>query len=205
MCYTGYGKLLWTRNWDGESIWPWWIQHPEKVPLSGTKNGRMVGINLDQTLSRKGRSSVSLKDRSDCWPADLGPFNWPHASSWVSFASVGPIPEQLARTGSGEMARVACTLRGKRLEGGVLYSRKHGGHHGESNVYQPGQWLDGGVLYSRVAWTRSGLEKPGGELTYARVKCYIYRVVGDPQLSINRFGSPLLLGYEDWITALHRR
>jgi hypothetical protein len=43
-----------------------------------------------------------------------------------------------------------------------------------------------------------------GELTYARVKCYICRVVGDPQLSINRFGSPLLLGYEDWITALHR-
>jgi hypothetical protein len=44
-----------------------------------------------------------------------------------------------------------------------------------------------------------------GELTYARVKCYICRVVGDPQLGINRFGSPLLLGYEDWITALHRR
>jgi hypothetical protein len=51
---------------------------------------------------------VSIKDRSDCWPADLGPFNWPHASSWVSLASVGPIPEQLARTGSGEMARVTC-------------------------------------------------------------------------------------------------
>jgi hypothetical protein len=47
------------------------------------------------------------------------------------------------------MARVACTLRGKRLEGGVLYSWKHGGHHGESNVYQPGQRLEGGVLYSR--------------------------------------------------------
>jgi hypothetical protein len=111
----------------------------------------MVGINLDQMLSRKGRPFVSLKDCSDCWPVDLGPFNWPHASSWVSFASVGPIPEQLTRTGSGEMARVACTLRGKRLEGGVLYSRKHGGHHGESNVYQLGQWLDGGVLCSRVA------------------------------------------------------
>jgi hypothetical protein len=94
---------------------------------------------------------VSLKDRSDCWPVDLGPFNWPHASSCVSFASVGPIPEQLARTGSVEMARVACTLRGKRLEGVVLYSQKHGGHHGESNVYQPGQRLDGGVLCSRVA------------------------------------------------------
>ena len=102
----------------------------------------MVGINLDQTLSRKGRPSVSLKDRTESRLADLGPFNWPHASSWVSFASVGPIPEQLARTGSGEMARVACTLRGKRLEGGVLYSRKHGGHHGESNVYQLGQRLD---------------------------------------------------------------
>ena len=42
-----------------------------------------------------------------------------------------------------------------------------------------------------------------GELTYARVKCYICRVIGDPQLGINRFGSPLLLGHEDLITDLH--
>jgi hypothetical protein len=47
----------------------------KKVPLPGTKNGKMVGINLDQTLSRKGRPSVSLKDHSDCWPADLRLFN----------------------------------------------------------------------------------------------------------------------------------
>jgi hypothetical protein len=59
-------------------------------------------------LSRKGRPSVSIKDRSDCWPTDLGPFNCSYASSWVSLASVGPIPEQLARTRSGEMARVTC-------------------------------------------------------------------------------------------------
>jgi hypothetical protein len=69
--------------------------------------GRKI-IRWDQMLSRKGRPSVSIKDRSDCWPADLGPFNWPHASSWVSLASAGPIPEQLACTGSGEMARVTC-------------------------------------------------------------------------------------------------
>jgi hypothetical protein len=50
------------------------------------------------------------------------------------------------------MARVACTLRGKRLDGGVS------------------------VL--------SVDENPGGELTYARVKCYICHVIGDPQLSI---------------------
>jgi hypothetical protein len=37
-----------------------------------------------------------------------------------------------------------------------------------------------------------------------RVAGSICRVVGDPQLGINRFRSPLLLGYEDWITALHR-
>ena len=49
----------------------------------------------------------------------------------------------------------------------------------------------------------SGIEKPGGELTYARVKCYICRMDGDPQLGINRFESPLLLGYEDSFTALH--
>jgi hypothetical protein len=58
-------------------------------------------------------------------------------------------------------------------------------------------------LCSRLACTRSGLEKPGGELTYARVKCYICRVVGDPQLGINRIRSPLLLGHEDLVTAIH--
>jgi hypothetical protein len=51
--------------------------------------------------------------------------------------------------------------------------------------------------------THSGLEKPGCDLTYARVKCYICRVVRDPQLGINRFGLPLLLGYEDLVTNLH--
>jgi hypothetical protein len=61
---------------------------------------------------------------------------------------------------------------------------------GESIVYPPGKRLDGGVLSSRLAGTRSGLEKPRCELTYVRVKCYICRVVGDPQLGINRFGSP---------------
>jgi hypothetical protein len=75
------------------------------------------------------------------------------------------------------MARVACTLRGKRL--------------------------DGGVSVLSIGVNRSGLEKPSGELTYARVKCYICRVVGDPQLGINRFGSPLLLGHEDLVTDLH--
>ena len=65
-------------------------------------------LNLDRTLSRKGRPFVSFKDYNESRLADLGPFNWPHASSWVSLASVGPIPEQLARTGSWEMARVTC-------------------------------------------------------------------------------------------------
>jgi hypothetical protein len=69
------------------------------------------------------------------------------------------------------MARVACTLRGKRLDGGVSV-------------------LSIGV---NPVWSL----KPGGELTYARVKCYICRVIGDPQLSINRFESPLLLGVFD--------
>jgi hypothetical protein len=66
-------------------------------------------LNWEQKLSRKGRPFVSFKDRNDCWPANLGPFKWPHASSWVSFASVGPIPKQIARTGSGEKAGVTCT------------------------------------------------------------------------------------------------
>jgi hypothetical protein len=75
---------------------------------------------------------------------------------------------------------------------------------GESIVYPPDNRLDGGVLSSRLAGTRSGLEKPGCELTYIRGECYICRVVGDPLLGINRFRSSLLLGYEDWITTMHR-
>jgi hypothetical protein len=59
-------------------------------------------------LSRKGCPSVSFEECNDCWPADLAPFKRPHASSWVSFASVRPIPEQLAQTGSGDMAEVTC-------------------------------------------------------------------------------------------------
>jgi hypothetical protein len=51
---------------------------------------------------------VSLKEHNEIRLADLGPFNWPHASSWVSLASAGPIPERSARNGSGEMARVSC-------------------------------------------------------------------------------------------------
>jgi hypothetical protein len=54
---------------------------------------------------------------------------------------------------------------------------------GESSLYplwqEAGRWGD---LYSRVAGTRSGLEKPGCRLAYARVECYICRVVRDPQL-----------------------
>jgi hypothetical protein len=56
-------------------------------------------------------------------------------------------------------------------------------------VYPPGMRLDGGVLRSRLEGTHYGLEKPVGELTYARVKYYICHVVGNPQLGINRFGS----------------
>jgi hypothetical protein len=63
--------------------------------------------------------------------------------------------------------------------------------------------MDGGVYVLSVGVNPVGLKKPGGELTYARVKCYICRVIGDPQLSINQFGSPLLLGYEDLVTDLH--
>jgi hypothetical protein len=59
-------------------------------------------------------------------------------------------------------------------------------------------------MCSRVAGNRSSVENPGCELTYARDMCYICRVVGDPQLGINRSESSLLLRYEDLVTALHR-
>jgi hypothetical protein len=60
-----------------------------------------------------------IKDYRECRPAYRGPFKWSHASSWVSFALGRLITERPTRDGSGEMARVACTLRGKRLDGGV--------------------------------------------------------------------------------------
>jgi hypothetical protein len=37
--------------------------------------------------------SESIKDLVDVGFADRGPFNWSHASSWVSFASGRLIPE----------------------------------------------------------------------------------------------------------------
>jgi hypothetical protein len=51
---------------------------------------------------------VSIKNRNESRLADLGRFNWSHASSWVSLASARPIPERSACNGSGEMARVSC-------------------------------------------------------------------------------------------------
>jgi hypothetical protein len=54
-------------------------------------------------------------------------------------------------------------------------------------MYPPSKRLDGRVLCSQVVGTYSSLEKPRCELPYARVKCYICRVVGDPHLGINRF------------------
>jgi hypothetical protein len=65
-------------------------------------------------------SSESLKDQVDVGLMVEDLFNWPHASLWISFASVGPIPERPPCNGSGEMARVACTLCGKRLDDGVF-------------------------------------------------------------------------------------
>ena len=62
-----------------------------------------------------------------------------------------------------------------------------------------------GVVRSRVARTCSCGGGSMGRVDMCKtVKGGICRVVGDPQLGINRFGSPLLLGYEDWITTLHR-
>jgi hypothetical protein len=108
---------------------------------------------------------VSIKDRIDCWPADLGPFIWPHTSSWVSLNPAISYMKRQSRTGSGEMTRVTRTLLAKdRLKG---------------------------VVCSRVARTCSC---DGGSVGMVdmckRVKGSICRVVGDPQLGINRFGSP---------------
>jgi hypothetical protein len=69
---------------------------------------------------------------------------------------------------------------------------------GESGTYPPGKGPPkrGGVLSGGA-----DLSCDGGSVGMAdmckRVKGSICRVVGDPQLGINRFVSPLLLGYED--------
>jgi hypothetical protein len=64
--------------------------------------------------------SKSIKERTDVglMIEDLLTGHMP-ASSWVSFASSRLIPQRPTHNGSGEMARAACTLRGKRLDGGV--------------------------------------------------------------------------------------
>jgi hypothetical protein len=126
-------KMMLHMGWEvfKEKTW-WWIHHGrdgfnilKDVPLSGTK--LWVVNDKDETgrvtcTRRKSRCSVSvLVDQGlcPCGPANRGPFNWPYVSSWISFDSVGPILERPPHNGSGEMARVACTLCGKRLDGGV--------------------------------------------------------------------------------------
>jgi hypothetical protein len=53
-------------------------------------------------------------------------------------------------------------------------------------------------LCSRLASTQSGLMKPDGELTYARVKCYICHVIGDPQLGIIDSDHRYFLDMKTW-------
>jgi hypothetical protein len=52
---------------------------------------------------------MSIKDYTDCCPTDLGPFIWPHTSSWVSLNPAIPYVKRQSRNGSAEMARVVCT------------------------------------------------------------------------------------------------
>ena len=63
---------------------------------------------------------------------------------------------RLTRTGSGEMARVVCTLQVSEL--------------------------DGGVLCSRVAGPRSRMEDPGKSSHMRALSGCICRVIGKPQL-----------------------
>jgi hypothetical protein len=105
--------------------WPWWVQHLKRC-TSVRYQSLVINDNYETEqvtcTRRNSRCSVSIwvaYGPSRCRLADRGSFNWPHASSWVSFASVGPIQESPPCNGSGEMAIVASTLRGKRLDGGV--------------------------------------------------------------------------------------
>jgi hypothetical protein len=63
--------------------------------------------------------SESIKDRADVGLMIENLLTSHMPRHQVSFASGRLIPERPTRNGSGEMARVACTLRGKRLDSGV--------------------------------------------------------------------------------------
>jgi hypothetical protein len=60
-------------------------------------------------LSWRGRPSLSIKDNTDGRLIDLGPFIWPHTSSWVSLNPATTYVKRQSRTGSGKMAGEACT------------------------------------------------------------------------------------------------
>jgi hypothetical protein len=55
--------------------------NPQEVLKSG------LGLGTGDVLPRL------IKDYTECRLADRGPFNWSHASSWVTFASGRLIPE----------------------------------------------------------------------------------------------------------------
>jgi hypothetical protein len=63
--------------------------------------------------------SESIKDHVNVGLLTEDPLTGHIRLSWVNFASGRLIPERPTRNESGEMERVACTLCGKRLDGGL--------------------------------------------------------------------------------------
>jgi hypothetical protein len=63
-------------------------------------------------LSRQGRPSVLIKDRIIDWPVVVETLQLANTLVWdrVSLISAIPYVKRQSRTGSGEMAGVACTL-----------------------------------------------------------------------------------------------
>jgi hypothetical protein len=108
---------------------PWWVQHRQRCTSARYQilGLQMIKMRPGGWLAREESLGVVSPSESIKVRVDVGLMIEDHfsswvsfASSWVSFASVGPIPERPTRNGSGEMVRVACTLRGKRLDGGVF-------------------------------------------------------------------------------------
>jgi hypothetical protein len=74
-------------------------------------------INLDQALSRQSRPSASIKDRTVDWPVVVETLQLARVWDRVSLNPAIPYVKRQSRTGSGEMARVACTLLAQRTPG----------------------------------------------------------------------------------------
>jgi hypothetical protein len=79
--------------------WEQWWDLTTKFPIIlFSSYGTQTILRMEVLKSRLGLGTGDvlprlIKDYTECRLDDRGPFNWSHASSWVSFASGRLIPE----------------------------------------------------------------------------------------------------------------